>query len=116
MFRSLSRGPLSLVSSLVTAGVSNWSRYLGFFSLRTHDELTGVPATELVYLHSKLMIADDRVVICGSANINDRSLLGDRDSEFCLYIEDQVETSFCNLFIYIYYGIGENSISRKSHG
>ena len=74
--------------------MSNWSRYLGFFSLRTHDELTGVPATELVYIHSKLMIADDRVVICGSANINDRSLLGDRDSEFCLYIEDQVEMSF----------------------
>ncbi len=24
---------------------------------------------------------DDRLVICGSANINDRSLLGNRDSE-----------------------------------
>lgn len=31
------------------------------------------------------MIVDDRHVICGSANINDRSMLGDRDSEICLY-------------------------------
>ena len=27
------------------------------------------------------MIVDDRVSLCGSANINDRSMLGDRDSE-----------------------------------
>ena len=27
------------------------------------------------------MIVDDRIVICGSANINDRSMCGDRDSE-----------------------------------
>ena len=44
--------------------------------------------TELVYIHSKLCIVDDRTVICGSANINDRSLLGLRDSEVCLYVED----------------------------
>ena len=31
---------------------------------------------------------DDRLVICGSANINDRSLLGVRDSELCLVVED----------------------------
>ena len=36
----------------------------------------GTPVTELVYIHSKLCIVDDRLVICGSANINDRSLLG----------------------------------------
>lgn len=34
-----------------------------------------------VYVHSKLMIIDDREVLIGSANINDRSLLGSRDSE-----------------------------------
>lgn len=34
------------------------------------------------------MIVDDRMCICGSANINDRSLLGSRDSEFCLVIND----------------------------
>ena len=34
------------------------------------------------------MIADDRLVICGSANINDRSQLGDHDSEIAVIIED----------------------------
>ena len=47
--------------------------------------------TELVYVHSKLMIVDDRKVIIGSANINDRSMLGDRDSEVCVLMEDQVD-------------------------
>ena len=32
------------------------------------------------------MIIDDRVAIMGSANINDRSLLGKRDSEICVTI------------------------------
>jgi phospholipase D1/2 len=35
--------------------------------------------TEELYVHSKLLIADDRVVICGSANLNERSLKGSRD-------------------------------------
>ncbi len=34
------------------------------------------------------MIIDDRVALIGSANINDRSLLGSRDSELALIIED----------------------------
>ncbi len=34
-----------------------------------------------VYVHSKVMIVDDRVALIGSSNINDRSLLGSRDSE-----------------------------------
>ena len=37
------------------------------------------------------MIIDDRMAICGSANINDRSLLGQRDSEFCVVINDRDE-------------------------
>ncbi|KKK18333.1 hypothetical protein P175DRAFT_0505037 [Aspergillus ochraceoroseus IBT 24754] len=44
--------------------------------------------TEELYVHSKVMIADDRVVICGSANLNDRSQLGDHDSEIAVIIED----------------------------
>lgn len=34
------------------------------------------------------MIIDDRVALIGSANINDRSLMGDRDSEIAIIIED----------------------------
>ncbi|KAL4931975.1 putative phospholipase D (PLD) [Aspergillus undulatus] len=45
--------------------------------------------TEELYVHSKVMIADDRVVICGSANINDRSQVGDHDSEIAVVIEDR---------------------------
>ncbi|RIA88545.1 hypothetical protein C1645_725863 [Glomus cerebriforme] len=45
--------------------------------------------TEEVYIHSKLMIVDDRYVICGSANINDRSQVGNRDSEIAIVIEDK---------------------------
>ncbi|WVQ75129.1 hypothetical protein IAR50_004738 [Cryptococcus sp. DSM 104548] len=44
--------------------------------------------SELLYIHSKIMIVDDRRVICGSANINDRSMVGDHDSEIAIVIED----------------------------
>ncbi|KAI8066534.1 hypothetical protein BC940DRAFT_302391 [Gongronella butleri] len=44
--------------------------------------------TEQIYIHSKLMIVDDRVVVCGSANLNDRSQLGNRDSEIAVVVED----------------------------
>lgn len=35
------------------------------------------------------MIVDDKVVIIGSANINDRSLIGKRDSEVAVIINDE---------------------------
>lgn len=41
-------------------------------------------------MHSKVMIVDDNTVIIGSANINDRSMLGKRDSELAVMIEDTV--------------------------
>ncbi|CUA74327.1 Phospholipase D p2 [Rhizoctonia solani] len=44
--------------------------------------------SELLYIHSKVMIVDDRRVIMGSANINDRSQKGDGDSEIALVVED----------------------------
>lgn len=34
------------------------------------------------------MVADDRVAVCGSANLNDRSQLGDHDSEIAIIVED----------------------------
>ncbi|KAL2267401.1 hypothetical protein VTJ83DRAFT_4678 [Remersonia thermophila] len=44
---------------------------------------------EELYIHSKLLIADDRVMICGSSNLNDRSQMGDRDSELSVVLEDE---------------------------
>jgi len=40
--------------------------------------------TEQIYVHTKLMIVDDTVAIIGSANINDRSIAGNRDSEIAV--------------------------------
>lgn len=51
------------------------------------DEINAF-VTEELYVHSKLLIADDRLVICGSANLNDRSQLGSHDSEIAVVIED----------------------------
>ncbi|KAH9168358.1 phospholipase D/nuclease [Lactarius sanguifluus] len=45
--------------------------------------------SELSYIHTKLMIVDDRRVIMGSANLNDRSQRGDGDSEIALVVEDE---------------------------
>ena len=66
----------------------DWSRYLTLLNLRTWDQLNGQVVTEQIYIHSKLLIADDRIAILGSANINDRSLLGTRDSELAVIVRD----------------------------
>ncbi|KAL9024924.1 MAG: hypothetical protein Q9196_006156 [Gyalolechia fulgens] len=53
--------------------------------------------SEELYVHSKVLIADDRVVICGSANLNDRSQNGNHDSEIAIIIEDPTPVdSFMN--------------------
>ncbi|KAK4553643.1 hypothetical protein LTR86_009141 [Recurvomyces mirabilis] len=43
---------------------------------------------EELYIHGKILIVDDRIVICGSSNINDRSQLGFHDSELSIVMED----------------------------
>uniref|UniRef100_A0A673K454 phospholipase D n=1 Tax=Sinocyclocheilus rhinocerous TaxID=307959 RepID=A0A673K454_9TELE len=65
-----------------------WIKYNCFCGLRTHADLDGRLVTELIYVHSKLMIVDDCTVIIGSANINDRSMLGKRDGEMAVVVED----------------------------
>jgi phosphatidylserine/phosphatidylglycerophosphate/cardiolipin synthase-like enzyme/Ca2+-binding EF-hand superfamily protein len=68
------------------------NRYIVFLSLCNYGYLQGVAHFNQIYIHSKLMIADDRVTIIGSANINDRSLVGSHDSEIAVYIEDVEST------------------------
>nr|XP_045620577.1 phospholipase D alpha 1-like [Procambarus clarkii] len=72
--------------------------YLSFFCLGTvecPEDLTppesGTQASELrenarlmIYVHSKMMIVDDDYIIIGSANINQRSMGGTRDSEIAV--------------------------------
>jgi phospholipase D1/2 len=55
----------------------------------SNGELVKDYVTEELYIHAKLLIADDRVVIMGSANLNDRSQCGDRDSEIAMIVEDR---------------------------
>lgn len=69
----------------------DWEQYLTLLNLRNWDTFIGKPVTEQIYVHSKLLIADDRVAILGSANINDRSMLGDRDSELAIIVRDNNE-------------------------
>ncbi|KAF2792764.1 phospholipase-like protein PldA [Melanomma pulvis-pyrius CBS 109.77] len=43
---------------------------------------------EELYIHAKICIVDDKYVICGSSNINDRSQLGYHDSELSIVMYD----------------------------
>ncbi|KAH9971878.1 hypothetical protein BGW80DRAFT_1318971 [Lactifluus volemus] len=57
--------------------------------LGSKEEELNSYVSELSYIHSKLMIVDDRRVIMGSANLNDRSQKGGGDSEIALVVEDE---------------------------
>ncbi|CAI2368575.1 unnamed protein product [Moneuplotes crassus] len=84
---TINKGPNSIFTKLRRKGI-NAEDYIGFYALRNHDVFDDGPKTEMIYIHSKLLIVDDRVVIIGSANINDRSMLGSRDSEVCVLVQD----------------------------
>ncbi|CAF3843461.1 unnamed protein product [Rotaria sordida] len=99
IMRSIVKGDNSLFKRLENAGIPP-KNYINVFGMRNHAILMGrlvniccffFWVTEIIYVHSKLMIIDDRMAICGSANINDRSLIGNRDSEFCIVINDLEE-------------------------
>jgi len=101
-FQTLSRGKSSLFSMLIDRGI-NPNEYVGVFALRTHDitPSTKVPVSEMVYIHSKVMVVDDLWSIIGSANINDRSMVGHRDSEIAVVMHDTAE------FIHLKMGDGQ---------
>ncbi|KAI0472926.1 phospholipase D [Xylariaceae sp. FL0804] len=88
-YRSICRGPNSIFGRLEAVGI-NPEEYICFFSLRnwgcigTNNQLV----TEQLYIHAKTIIVDDRVVLIGSANINERSMLGNRDSETAAIVRD----------------------------
>jgi len=61
-------------------------------STRKYGEGPQYLLTEMIYVHTKLLIADDAVAILGSANINDRSLMGDGDTEIAAVIVEEAGT------------------------
>jgi len=85
-----------------------WKEYLSVMNLRSYGVLADINhknhyaphtigadqatplyvVTEQCYVHSKLLIVDDAVAIIGSANCNDRSLLGTGDTEIAAVIVD----------------------------
>eukprot|EP01080_Neovahlkampfia_damariscottae_P001007 gene1007-9913_t len=88
--KTINRGKTSLLSQLENEFPNvKLSDYIIFNTIRSYDFILDKPVTELIYVHSKLMIIDDLYVLTGSANVNDRSLLGSRDSELSIAIEDE---------------------------
>uniref|UniRef100_A0A672ZAE7 Phospholipase n=1 Tax=Sphaeramia orbicularis TaxID=375764 RepID=A0A672ZAE7_9TELE len=92
-YRTMNRGDHSIISQLRREMGDQWMNYISITGLRTHADLEGKLVTELIYVHSKMLIADDNTVIIGSANINDRSMLGKRDSEVAVIVEDSETVS-----------------------
>jgi phosphatidylserine/phosphatidylglycerophosphate/cardiolipin synthase-like enzyme len=83
------------VWAVANANGKDWRDYLSFCFLANWNtvepakrQITGTREQRvkknkryMIYVHSKLMIVDDRYLIFGSANLNERSLAGDRDLE-----------------------------------
>ncbi|KAL3641911.1 Phospholipase D zeta 1 [Castilleja foliolosa] len=90
-YRTMCRGNKSILHNLYNLVGPRMYDYISFYGLRAHGKLCddGRAATSQVYVHSKIMIIDDHTTLIGSANINDRSLLGSRDSEIGVVIEDK---------------------------
>eukprot|EP00124_Ichthyophonus_hoferi_P004401 Ihof_evm1s478 gene=Ihof_evmTU1s478 len=89
---------------------TDWLTFFCLGNRETHEGGQDEPASSaigeklqttrrfMIYVHSKLMIVDDEYVIVGSANINERSQAGSRDSEICTgswqpsYMADDYQT------------------------
>jgi phospholipase D1/2 len=64
------------------------NEFVTLLNLRNWAKLGDRYVSEQIYVHSKTMIVDDMYALIGSANINDRSLLGERDSELAVLVMD----------------------------
>jgi phospholipase D1/2 len=103
-YKTISRGGTSFLEQFqkYTRGQVNPMDYFCFCSLRNWGDLDGKLVLDQIYVHDKvgthpaslslfiltvtlllgqLLIVDDRIMIMGSANVNDRSMLGERDTE-----------------------------------
>ncbi|TGZ82764.1 phospholipase D [Ascodesmis nigricans] len=88
-YRSISQGENSIFGRLRSRGIDP-DDYIHFFSLRNWGKIGNDQklVTEQLYIHAKCMIVDDRIAIIGSANINERSMNGARDSEVAAIVRD----------------------------
>ena len=88
-YRSISRGDSSIFGKLRAQGIDP-EDFIQFYGLRNWGKIGPEDAlvTEQLYIHAKCMVVDDRIAIIGSANINERSMLGPRDSEVAAIVRD----------------------------
>jgi phospholipase D1/2 len=88
-FRSICRGEGSIFGRLRSEGIEP-EDYISFYSLRSWGKIgpRKMLVTEQLYIHAKVIIVDDRIALIGSANINERSMLGTRDSECAAVVRD----------------------------
>ena len=88
-YRSICRGETSIFGRLRAHDIEP-EDYIQFYSLRTWGKIgpSKMLVTEQLYIHAKCMVVDDRIAIIGSANINERSMLGTRDSECAAIVRD----------------------------
>ena len=59
---TISRGPKSLYELLKKEGIEDPFKYVRFYGLRQHVLAGDTPKEAIIYIHSKLMIVDDRKV------------------------------------------------------
>jgi phospholipase D1/2 len=88
-FYSICRGESSIFGRLRRQGIDP-TDYIEFYALRSWGQIgpDKTLVTEQLYIHAKIMVVDDRIAIIGSANINERSMLGSRDSEVAAIVRD----------------------------
>ncbi|KAL8649571.1 MAG: hypothetical protein Q9226_005524 [Calogaya cf. arnoldii] len=88
-YKSISRGATSIYGRLREKDIVP-EDYIQFYGLRAWGKIgpNKQLVTEQLYIHAKCMIVDDKVAIIGSANINERSMLGSRDSECAAIVRD----------------------------
>jgi phospholipase D1/2 len=88
-FRSICRGDSSVFGRLKAHNIEP-EDFVQFYSLRTWGRIgpKKMLVTEQLYIHAKIIIVDDRIALIGSANINERSMIGARDSECAAVVRD----------------------------
>jgi len=104
------RAPTNSAVRAALAGwgmADEWKKYLTPLNLRNYGSTRSNVLTEMIYVHSKLTIVDDAVAIIGSANINDRSLNGNGDTELAAVVVDDAEAGMTDV------GDGVRTVTRK---
>uniref|UniRef100_A0A1I8IZT2 Phospholipase D n=1 Tax=Macrostomum lignano TaxID=282301 RepID=A0A1I8IZT2_9PLAT len=87
LYQTIFRGEDSLTHRLLQRHIAP-HEYLSVCCLQKFDRLPDGWLAQEIYVQSNLLIADDRVAIIGSARIADHSLLGWRNSELAVRVED----------------------------